>query len=145
MTEDERRVAVVAEARTWLRTPYVSCGNIKGVGVDCAMLLLEVFRQPRGPVPADYDPRPYSPDWHLHQNEELYLAGMGLYSHRVEVARPADILVYRFGKTASHGAIVVDDELMIHAHRQHRGVELCERRAFASRLDAIYSVFGESS
>ena len=60
---------VVAEAKTWLRTPYHHAADIKGVGVDCAMILLRVY-QAVGAVPPEVDPRPYPADWFLHRDEE---------------------------------------------------------------------------
>lgn len=139
-TTEELRAAIVAEAHTWLRTPYHHLADIKGIGTDCAMLLVRVY-QAVGIVPADFDPRPYEPEWYLHQDEERYMAGMERYSHRVETPQLADIALYRFGRTASHGAIIVSDEFVIHAHRPHGNVELIERRALAERLDSYWSVF----
>ena len=37
------REKIVAEARSWIGTPYHNCADIKGVGVDCGMLLVRVF------------------------------------------------------------------------------------------------------
>jgi NlpC/P60 family putative phage cell wall peptidase len=140
--ENEQRAAIVAEAQSWLRTPYHHLADLKGVGVDCAMLLVRVY-QAAGFVPADFDPRPYAPEWFLHRDEERYLAGMEKYSKRIDadLAKPGDILVYRFGRTASHGAIVVDDALVIHAYRTHGNVELHERSALLPRLDSCWTVF----
>src|SRR5579859_1647384 len=39
------RAEVVAEARTWIRTPYHKRGLLKGVGVDCGMLPYAVLRK----------------------------------------------------------------------------------------------------
>lgn len=141
MAEHTSREAIVAEAYSWLRTPYHHLACVKGHGVDCAMLLVAVYREPLGPVPMDYDPRPYEPEWYLHQSDELYIAGMDKFSHRVDTPGIGDISVYRFGRTASHGAIIVSDELMIHANRITGNVELVERFALADRLDSYYSVF----
>jgi NlpC/P60 family putative phage cell wall peptidase len=138
MTSDQR-LAAVAEARTWLGTPYHACADVKGVGVDCAMLLIRVYTAV-GAIPADYDPRPYSPEWHLHQHEELYLGGLERFARRVERAEPGDVITYRFGKAVGHGAIVVDDDYIIHAHLKHGNVELAERRTYAHRLDSIWSL-----
>ena len=33
----------VAEAMTWLGTPYHHQGRVKGIGIDCATLLCEVY------------------------------------------------------------------------------------------------------
>jgi NlpC/P60 family putative phage cell wall peptidase len=142
MSEADARAAIVAEAMTWLRTPYRHCADVKGVGTDCAMLLCRVF-QTAVPhlVDRDYDPRPYPHDWYLHEEEERYLAVVKMYAHRVEVAKPGDIEVFRFGRAASHGAIVVSNELMLHANRLTQNVELCERRSLAHRFDSPWSVF----
>lgn len=35
----------VAEALTWLGTPYHQQGRVKGVGVDCGTLLCEVYEK----------------------------------------------------------------------------------------------------
>lgn len=144
-TVEDIRAAIVAEAWSWLRTPYIHLGDIKGVGVDCAMLLVRAYTAV-GAVP-NFDPRPYEPEWFLHQDEERYMAGMEKYSHRVESPLPGDIALYRFGRTASHGAIVVADGLVIHAYRPHGNVEVCEMRSAVfldkaghPRLDSFWSV-----
>ena len=71
MTEAEGRTAVIAEARTYIRTPWHHMADIRGVGVDCAMLVRRVYID-CGLVP-DFDPRPYPQDWHLHRGEERFL------------------------------------------------------------------------
>lgn len=136
------RGAVVHEAFEWLNTPYGNCGNVKGEGgfVDCAMLLVEIFRQQRGPVPVDYDPRPYNSQWHLHQDEERYLAGLGQWATRIEAPQAGDIIMYRFGKHASHGALVVSEELIVHAHKDLGKVSLCERSALAHRASSYWTI-----
>lgn len=112
-----KREAVLAEARSWLRTPYHHCADIKGVGVDCAMLLVGIYRAV-GLVPADLDPRPYSPDWHLHRSEEQYLGWLEQYGNEVMEPMPGDVLVWRFGRAYSHGAILLDpDGTILHAYR----------------------------
>jgi cell wall-associated NlpC family hydrolase len=37
------RIAVIAEARSWIGTPYRPCAGVKGAGVDCAYLIMCVF------------------------------------------------------------------------------------------------------
>lgn len=107
------RAAVVAEARTWLRTPYHHQGRVKGVGVDCAMILCDVYHK-AGLIPF-IDPRPYPPDWHLHRGEERYLGWVEQYAVRVERPEPGDIAVWRFGRCFAHGAIVEAWPYVIHA------------------------------
>ncbi len=121
------RAAVVAEARAWLRTPYHHMGRVKGAGVDCATLLAEVYAR-AGVVPSVAVPF-YPPDWHLHRDAERYLGFV--LDHAVELsadestpiadgrelkALPADLALWRFGRCFSHGAIVIDWPLVIHAY-----------------------------
>jgi len=54
------REKIVAEARSWIGTPYHNCADIKGVGVDCGMLLVRVFVDLGLVEP--FDPRPYTHD-----------------------------------------------------------------------------------
>lgn len=127
---------VVAEARSWLRTPYVHRGAIKGVGADCGMLLIEVYGNALDiPKP---DPGNYSPDWYLHRDEPIYLQWLSQYADRlaedVEPC-PGDIVMFKFGRHAAHGGIVVEPGLMVHAYRPHGNVELAEIRHFAARSD----------
>lgn len=39
-----QRAAVIREARSWIGTPYHHQGRVKGVGVDCGGLIIEVGR-----------------------------------------------------------------------------------------------------
>ena len=133
------RSMIIQEAKSWLGTPYHNLGDVKGVGVDCAMLLVRVYCDLQL-VPL-FDPRPYHPEWYLHRNEQLYLAGMERYSHRVESALPADIAVFRFGRSPSHGAIILDDQYMLHAHKPSGSVVIHERSTFADRLHGYWSIF----
>jgi NlpC/P60 family putative phage cell wall peptidase len=112
MTLSAERAAVVAEARTWIATPYHNCADIKGVGVDCGMLIVRVFVD-LGLVP-HFDPRPYSPDWHMHRSEEQYLDWVKQHCREidplVEAPQQGDIMVFRYGRCYSHGGIVTQTE-----------------------------------
>ncbi len=82
---DEQRKDVVAEARSWLGTPYHHAADVKGHGVDCAMLLVRVYCDLR--PDRTFDPRPYTRDWFLHRDEERYLGF--LLERAREVRSPA--------------------------------------------------------
>lgn len=138
------RQQVCVEALTWLRTPYHHHGDIKGVGTDCAMLLVRIYTA-AGLVPADLDPRPYSTDWHLHRGEEKYLSWVDRYGTRVEAPQPGDVALWRFGRTYSHGAIVLDEHgSIIHAYRDAGFVVLgsLHESQLASRPHVFYSING---
>ena len=153
------RAAVIRHARAWLRTPYHHAGRVKGAGVDCAMLLAEVYAE-AGLVEPLAIPH-YPPDWHLHRDSERYLGV--LLNHTVEyvpdVSRPppipspsrgggqgggelptrsilpGDIALWRFGRCFSHGAIVVGWPVVIHAYLGRGCVlEDAERAEWLSRI-----------
>jgi len=110
-----RRAAVVAAARSWLGTPYHTGGRVKGAGADCLTLLAEVYAE------ANITPSigiPYYPhDWHLHRNQERYLEGLLRFGHEIEgPPLPGDIALWKFGRCFSHGAIVIEWPLIIHAY-----------------------------
>jgi NlpC/P60 family putative phage cell wall peptidase len=108
------REGVVAEAISWIGTPFHHAARVKGAGVDCLMLLAEVYE--RAGVMAHVEPPFYVADWHLHQNAERYLEGLLAYAREVREPRPGDVALFRFGRTFSHGAIVVAWPRLIHAY-----------------------------
>ena len=114
MTEVEQRAAVVAEARSWLATPYHHAARVKGAGVDCAMLPAAVYRT-CGLIPP-LTVEHYPPDWHLHRDIERYLDVVTSYASEVPgPTGPGDFVLYRWGRCFAHGAIVVDWPMIIHA------------------------------
>ena len=111
------REAVVAEALSWLGTPYAHRQRLKGVGVDCAQLPLAVYGAAGAIPPTDVGA--YAPQWHLHRGEELYLGWVLRLGREIarEAARPGDFLLWRYGRTFSHGAILLEGGRVIHAKR----------------------------
>jgi hypothetical protein len=103
---EQERQLVVAEARSWIGTRYHHCADVKGMGVDCAMILVRVY-QAVGLIP-EFDPRPYPPRWHLHQGEERYLGWIRKFAHPVETPGPGDVILWRVGRCFSHGGIVTE-------------------------------------
>ncbi len=106
MSEVEERAAVLAEARSWIGTPYRHMGRAKGPrgGVDCAQLVWAVFHNcgltPFLPL------EPYAQDFFLHRDVERYLAIVLRRALEVEYPRPGDLVLFRIGRLYAHGAIV---------------------------------------
>jgi cell wall-associated NlpC family hydrolase len=124
MNEPAQRTALVAEARSWIGTPYHNCADVKAAGVDCGMLLVRVAVDTG--LCAPFDPRPYPPDWHLHRSEEKYLSFVFDRMHEVDKPQPGDVAVYRIGRCYSHGGIVTrsDPLTIVHAYAPvHRVIE----------------------
>lgn len=114
MTEAEQRAAIVAEAISFEGTPYHAHGRLKGVGVDCAMFPALCYES-TGFCP-EVNPE-YSEQWMHHRDEELYLAEIRKWAREIdrEALAPGDLVVWKFGRTYSHSAIVIDPPLVIHA------------------------------
>ncbi|MBV8506601.1 MAG: hydrolase [Alphaproteobacteria bacterium] len=109
-----QRQRVIAEAETWLRTPYHHMGRIKGAGTDCLMLLAEVY-EAAGVIP-HVDVPFYPPDWNLHRDTERYLWGLMRYARGIGgPPQSGDVAVFKFGRCFAHGAIVVSWPRLIHA------------------------------
>ena len=127
MTEDEIRAAVVAEAMTWLGTPWAHQARVKGVGVDCAQFPLLVYAN--AGVFQPFDPGDYPSDWHIHRDEERYLGivlSLGCREIAEEDVKPGDLILVKIGRVYSHGAIVTKWPQAIHASLPDRRVTLCD-------------------
>jgi NlpC/P60 family putative phage cell wall peptidase len=112
------RDAVIAEARSWLGTPWHHQASLKGVGCDCIGFVRGVAKPFAGEVPIPLD---YPETWHLYRAEpRMYL---GFKEHCEEIA-PADalagdILLFGAGKgPAHHCAYVTPDGGLIHCYRE---------------------------
>jgi len=119
MTELEFRNAIVAEALTWLGTPYVQCARIKGVGCNCAQLLFGVALGAKV-IPANSpEPRWYTPQLATHSKEERligYVQSYGATEIEEEQLLPGDIILYKTGRSHGHAAIVIQwPDKIIHA------------------------------
>jgi NlpC/P60 family putative phage cell wall peptidase len=116
---------IVAEARSWIGTPYRHQASLKGVGCDCLGLLRGVFRGVTGEEPEATPP--YTPDWAEASRADTLVAAAR--RHLVEIApaafSPGDVLLFRWREhlPAKHCAIVVTAETMVHAHD---GASVCE-------------------
>ena len=111
------REQIAAQAMAWIGTPYHHHARVLGAGVDCAQLVAAVCEAAGIVGPQDLGN--YAPQWWQHRSEELYLQGLINAGAQVaEVPRLGDVGVWRFGRTFSHGGIVVTDEsdpVIVHA------------------------------
>lgn len=144
MTEAEIRAAIVAEALSWEGTPYISRAMIKGVGVDCAMLPSAVYHTV-GLIPA-MAPE-YPADWMMHRDEELFLSYITPHAREISEAEagPGDLVIWRFGRTYSHSAIVIDLPEVLHAVVRGSAVVRCDIARdsdLMNRPRRFYSLFG---
>ena len=122
---EQTRDAVVREARTWIGTPYHHRAAVKGAGVDCARLLIEVYAA--AGVFEGFDPGDYPPDWFLHRDEERYVETILRFADEFDPhdqpILPADVVVWKFGRTFSHGGIVTAWPTIVHAFGLYAAVD----------------------
>lgn len=139
-TTDPIRQAIVEEALSWCGTPFHHGQRVKGRGCDCINLLIGVYHAV-GLIP-DVEPEHYPPDWHLHRDRERMLDEVQTYAHLVQEPQPqpGDAAFFRFGRVVSHSAIIIDDEIMVHAFVTAGRVERCERTTLDDRLVSYWSV-----
>ena len=149
-SETAQRAAVVAEARSWIGTPYHNCADIKGVGVDCGMLLVRVFVDTA--LVAPFDPRPYPTDRHLHRGEERYLGFLSELCAPVEAPLAGDIMVLRYGRCYSHGGVVTRTDPLAIVHAFHPAGRVLEEEVEhnsalreAARVPRFFSYWAKGS
>jgi cell wall-associated NlpC family hydrolase len=125
MITDEQRRAIIAEAKTWLGTPFRARSMVKGAGCDCATFAVGVYRA-TGMLPEDFElPKQYSVHFGLHAEkpEELdfYLrfAREAMLEIPAGEAKPGDLLVLNLARTWSHGGILLDWPMVIHAEERN--------------------------
>jgi cell wall-associated NlpC family hydrolase len=122
--EKQERDRVVAIARSWILTPYHHRSKVKGEGVDCAQIIAAVFEE-AGLVPL-LDLGDYPEQWFLHRDQERYVEYVLQYAREINQADaiPADMVIFKVGRTFAHGAIIVDPgwPRIVHAYRGARCV-----------------------
>ena len=110
--------AVVAEALSWLGTPYRHQGFRKGVGCDCLGLVLGVWRAVYGVEPEL--PGPYAPDWAEAGGEERFLTAVRRHfpEKPADERAAGDLLLFRWRPhlPAKHAGILVGQERFVHAY-----------------------------
>lgn len=117
-----RREAIIV-AESWLDTPYVKGGRIRGAGCDCATLLAEYLI---GIGASDREELGvYSHDWFCHATEERYMYALMRHAAKTldtvaagsPEAKPGDLVLFRVAgsRVFNHGAIVISWPRIIHA------------------------------
>lgn len=134
--------AIIAEARTWIGTPFHHESRVKGAGVDCAQLLYAAYTATK--IIPEFPINHYVHDWHMHRSEEKYMAYVLQYAVEapappIRIPQPGECVLFKFGRSFSHGAIVVKWPTIIHAFL---GKVVCEENVEQA---TILSFIGENS
>lgn len=113
------RAAIVAEAVSWIGTPYRHQASLKGVGCDCLGLVRGVWRAVLGAEP---EPMPaYTPDWAEAAGRETLAeaAARNMLPAAVGEAEAGDVLLFRWrnGLPAKHAGVLIAADRFVHAHQ----------------------------
>lgn len=140
---EQQRAAVVVEAMTWVRTPYHHSARVKGAGVDCVQILIAVYSAVG--LIGEVSTGEYVSDWMLHRDEEKYLNNLLQYAHPVDTPKPGDIAMFKYGRTISHGSIIIEWPMIIHAFRNEHMVTISDasKGDLEHRLHGFYSPWGD--
>lgn len=132
--------AIVAEARSWIGTPYHHQASVKGVGCDCLGLLRGVWRAWLGPEPEAMPA--YSRDWTEARGEETLLAAAGRHLERIPTpdAEAGDVLVFRLRPeaVAKHAGILVAATRFVHAQERVGTVEVSLSPWWRRRIAGVF-------
>lgn len=113
-----RRQDIIAEAQSWLGTPYRHQGSLKGVGCDCLGLVRGVWRAVIGGEPEALPA--YSPDWAEAGGGERMAAAAARHFQSIAIDRAgaSDLVLFRWRADlpAKHAGILIDRGHFIHAH-----------------------------
>ena len=112
---------VIAEARSWIGTPWKHQGCVRGRACDCVGLIKGVARG-LGLAGASVDTEAYRGYARL-PNPETMLKGLAEHMIPIpaEAAGPGDVVLFRLGGQPQHLAIL-SDEGIIHAFAEARRV-----------------------
>lgn len=115
------RGRILAEAASWLGTPYRNQGALKGVGCDCLGLVRGIWTAVYGVEPDR--PPPYSGDWAEAGGQDLLLEAAHRHCRErpVAEAEPGDLILFRWRPhlPAKHAGILAPDCRFIHAYEGH--------------------------
>ena len=130
--------AIVAEARSWIGTPFVHRASVKGAGADCLGLVRGVWRAVRGIEPEDVPA--YAPLWAEEQRRELLLEALGRHLTPVRTAAAGDVIVFRLAShgAAKHAGVMTGAKAFVHAHERLGVVESPLNDWWRRRLAAAF-------
>jgi len=111
------REQIIAEARTWIGTPWVHQGRLKGVGCDCIGVGLCVPRA-LGIFPPDFDVTGYS----RNPDPQMLVGYLRRYMDPTDTPTGADLLLVRSHRLPQHIQMLTFDGTVIHAIDRIRGV-----------------------
>jgi cell wall-associated NlpC family hydrolase len=115
------RKMICDKTREYLKTPYQHSGRVKGIGVDCAGLIICVAKELD--VYRGQDIQGYT---RIPDGKELLKAIQLKAGKRKDLneAKEGDILLMRFAEEPQHLGILVEDNYLVHSYVRAREVTI---------------------
>lgn len=109
MLTQDQRISIVAEATTWIGTPYRGHSCLKGAGCDCGQYLYGVYRA-LDLIPVIDLPTDYSLQVAQHRASTEYVDLIARYFREIpeDEAQLGDLVVYKLGLAFAHAGIIVE-------------------------------------
>ncbi|ADZ71343.1 NlpC/P60 family protein [Polymorphum gilvum] len=138
------RAALIAEARTWIGTPYRHQASAKGAGCDCLGLVRGLWRAFCGAEP---EPLPaYGADWAETGGGEAFAAAGRRWLVEIDPGRaaPGDVLLLRWkdGAPAKHAGLLATASTLVHAYERVGVVESPLVPAWRRRIAHVFAFPG---
>lgn len=132
------RDQIVAEARSWIHTPFIWQASLKGVGCDCKGLMVGIARELGMPEAETIDARidnyehTFSPD--------RLLAGLEATLIRVDRAQPGDLIAMPMGPQPGprHLAVLTESGRILHSMGGGLGF-VAEVQGPGSRIHSVWT------
>ena len=137
-----RQVELTEAAQRWLGTPFHPHACLRGVGVDCAHLVLSILQE-TGAI-KDWALPDYTMDGGDHRDTSLvteWLEGNPRFQSlpEGEPALPGDLVCFRLGRVPHHVGLVIAPNRFIHAMRNYGVIQSqLDDPTFAKRLTATF-------
>lgn len=128
---------IVAEARSWVGTPFHWQASVKGRGCDCKGLIVGVARALG--LPGADSLYAEMADYH-NVDERLLKRGLAECLDRADEPQPGDVLLLRVAAKPQHLAILSDNNRMIHTYGKgpRRVVEVPMGSIWWAALDSAW-------
>lgn len=140
------RAAVIAEALTWVGTPWRHQAAHKGVGTDCIGLIGGIGLALDLPGAREWAATPEFHAYGRTPDPALLALGCDRLLDRLALfaARPGDILLFAFERDPMHFAVVVADapRQIVHAYAQRRRVVRQRLPLAGARIVRAYAFRG---
>jgi cell wall-associated NlpC family hydrolase len=140
--DEKRRRALLAEAQSWVGTPFHAHARLKMVGVDCVQLAAALYIATGFLAESEFDIGWYPLDGGSHDAKSRvieWIEQSGKFSLVIE-AMPGDLLCFKYGiGVAHHVGVKLEGRQFIHTLLQHMAcVVNTDEPRYVKRLQAVY-------